>query len=172
MKHIILIGFKHVGKSTVGQSLAHALSLSFVDLDRELEKKHAEKTGSSISCRTLYALLGSERFRSLEHETLLEQLSNESQFVLALGGGTPILEQNQDLIHNHIAIHITSPKESVYERIMLAGKPAFLSPDENTYDSFSRVWDERAGIYENLASFAVENNGSIETTVHEILKSL
>jgi shikimate kinase len=55
---------------------------------------------------------------------------------------------------------------------MLAGKPAFLSPDENTYESFARVWEERKPVYESCATHEVENTGSINDTVGVIKKFL
>lgn len=170
--HIVLIGFKHVGKSTIGKMLAEKLSLPLVDLDREIEKHH-KKTGDTIlSCREIYSKIGREAFRDLEHTLLGNVLSQKDRSVVSLGGGTAVDTRNQDILRGSTVILITSPKEAAYERIMLSGKPAFLSPDENAYDSFSRVWDEREKIYKNLAVITVENKGSLDETLENIIQQL
>jgi len=170
--HIILIGFKHVGKSTIGKSLSIELLLPFIDLDREIEARHKEQHGAHISCRELFRQIGSDAFRALEHEVLSDVLARQESSIVSLGGGTPITMLNQELLKGRTILHITSQKESVYERIMLSGKPAFLSPDENTYESFARVWNERMPIYQSLATHTIENNSSPSEIVQKIKQLL
>lgn len=169
---IILIGFKHVGKSTIGTLLCERLSLPLIDLDRAIEKYRAQKTGENLTCREIYTALGRHAFRGLEYTLLAESLAGSTHAIISVGGGTPMDERSSAIMRGHTVIHITAPKETVYERIMLSGKPAFLSPDENTYDSFSRVWDERKKIYESLATITVENNGKMEDTANRIIAAL
>ncbi len=170
--HIILIGFKHVGKSTIAKLLAQKLSLTLIDLDREVEKRYKNTSGCLAACRKIFGQIGERAFRALEHETLADILAGSPTKVISLGGGAPTNPKNQKILKGQTVVHITSPKEAVYERIMLSGKPAFLSPDENSYESFSRVWDERKKIYEELATIRVENNGKISETVEAVVKAL
>ncbi|MBI4250237.1 shikimate kinase [Candidatus Uhrbacteria bacterium] len=170
--HIVLIGFKHVGKSTIGKLLSEKLSLPLTDLDREMEKQHAQTSGTAASCREIYNTVGREKFRDLEHTVLQKSLLPKNRMVVSVGGGTAVDSRNQELLRAHTVILITSPKEAVYERIMLSGKPAFLSPDENTYDSFSKVWDEREKIHRGLAKITVANNGKTQEAVEQIMALL
>lgn len=172
MNHIILIGFKHVGKSTIGERASKGLHMQFIDLDREVEKMHAERTGNSLTCREIYVSEGKQNFRDLEHETLTKILSSEKKSLIALGGGTPMDVRNQELIKKHTPILISSPQEMVYERIMLCGKPAFFSPDENPYQTFERIWEERRSVYEKIATTIVHNNGSLDEVVQHIIATI
>ena len=172
MNHTILIGFKHVGKSTIGERASKELQLPFIDLDREIEKTHSQRTGNSLTCREIYASQGEQHFRDLEHETLGTILSSEEQALIALGGGTPMDPRNQQLIENHRTILISSPQEMVYERIMLRGKPAFFSPDENPYQTFERIWEERKKVYEKISATTVQNNGSLDEVVEHLVQTI
>ena len=70
------------GKSTMGKCLATQLKYQFIDLDQEIEKK----VGKTIA--QLFEEGGEAQFRSIERETLLENLQLQDT-VLATGGGTP-----------------------------------------------------------------------------------
>ncbi len=170
MKHTILIGFKHVGKSTIGKRASMKLNMPFIDLDKEIEKLHCERTGNTMTCREIYAADGEQHFRDLEHETLENLLSSEEQTLIALGGGTPMDPRNQEILKNHRTILVSSPQEMVYERIMLRGKPAFFSPDENSYETFERIWEERKSVYEKITATVVQNNSSLDEVVEKLVK--
>ena len=70
-----------VGKTTVGRQLAEDLSMPFVDLDAEIERR------SRRSCAQWFAESGEGAFRKIETEVLESVLCGEP-VVLALGGGT------------------------------------------------------------------------------------
>jgi shikimate kinase len=93
-KVIFLCGFMGSGKTTVGQLLAERLHCAFVDLDLEIEKT-AGKTIAEI-----FAANGEDYFRTLESEVLKNtvQKSENTNAVVALGGGTPCFPQNVETI--------------------------------------------------------------------------
>lgn len=168
MKHIILIGFKSVGKSAIGKELARQTGKPFVDLDEEVEKAFAENNGQHLTCRQIMLKDGQEAFRKLEHNALKQILQSTDDSVIALGGGTPMLKANRALVLEHKAIQITAPKSIVYERIMVNGRPAFFSPDEHPLESFNRIWEQRSKVYNELSKIKVENSGTIESAVQKI----
>ena len=84
-KSIFLIGYRASGKTSVGRSLAKELSLRFLDLDRELERRQ----GRTIT--ELVAAQGWPHFRDLERE-LLAEVSGQPGLVVSTGGGA-ILHQ-------------------------------------------------------------------------------
>src|SRR2546425_9509828 len=106
---IILIGFKHVGKSCLGKALAIKLKRDFIDLDVVLEARYFELTGEGLNCRRIVHQHGIEYFRKLE-ATVLKEVMSKKPGVLAVGGGTPLTPENQQLISQGTVIQIKARK--------------------------------------------------------------
>jgi shikimate kinase len=79
-KTIALVGLMGVGKSSIGRRLAHALDMTFIDADSEIEKA----AGCSIS--EIFERLGEPSFREGERR-VISRLIDETPHVLATGGG-------------------------------------------------------------------------------------
>ena len=88
---VALTGFMGCGKSSVGRELSTLLSIPVVDLDQYI----VERAGKSIP--DIFAERGEQGFRDLESEMLKEVLDND-RFILSLGGGTILREENAALI--------------------------------------------------------------------------
>ncbi len=172
MTHLILIGFKHTGKTSLGRSLAERMGRGFIDLDEEIVRAHQAKGDKHVSCREILNEHGEEYFRELEHETLQSVLDSSEDFVLAVGGGTPMTARNQDLMKTHHVVHVSAPKSIVFERIMINGKPAFFPKEADTFDSFQQLWSERIPVFDSLAHVKIENNDSLEKLTDTILSQL
>lgn len=170
-KHIILIGFKHVGKSVIGRELAVRLQKPFVDLDQKVESAFLDIYHEKLTCRQIMQKHGQLFFRELER-LCLKQIMGSSSSIISLGGGTPIEEENQTLLKHHVLIHITAPRGIVFERIMLQGRPAYFSTEEDPFSSFNRLWNEREKIYLKMTTLSIENNNSIELAVNTIIKKM
>lgn len=170
--HLVLIGFKHVGKSLLGENLSTRLERPFVDLDAELVRLHAKHCGQEESCREILHKHGDAFFRDLESEALSKILEGEVPLILALGGGTPLVERNQLLLQGHELVHVAAPRSVVFERIMINGKPAFFSPEGDAFDQFQELWAERIPVFERLAKITVKNEGSIDALTDEVLAHL
>lgn len=170
-KHLILIGFKNTGKSVIGYELAKHLHERFVDLDKVIETLYADTNAETLNCRQIMQVRGEDFFRQLEHDALKKVIAGKAS-IISLGGGTPLHESNQKLIKPFTIIHITAPRGIVFERIMVNGRPAFFLSNEDPFDSFNRIWDEREAVYKTLASFTIDNNGSKKAGVDQILTKL
>lgn len=168
---IILLGFKNVGKSTVGKKLAEKLRRPFIDLDEEIEQTYQSQAQQHLSCREILIRHGEFFFREVEAQAL-RKVMNKPTAVIALGGGTPLREENQLLLKPHWLVHITAAPNIVYQRMMAHGKPAFFPMEQNTEDFFQRLWSQRETVYAGLADLTVDNTESVEQTVAVILKSL
>lgn len=83
-----LLGYMGVGKSTLGQLLAETLDLHFIDLDSYIEKME------EISISELFERKGEIYFRKAESIALEEIIAKKEDFVLSLGGGTPVYGNN------------------------------------------------------------------------------
>ena len=166
-KSIILIGFKHVGKSALGYALALRLAKPFIDLDAEIEREFQEQ----YTCRQIMHIYGQAYFRDLEKK-LLTQVMQADPAIIALGGGTPLDLDNQALIRHHTVVHVVAPRDLVFARIMKQGRPEFFPAEKPPLETFHQLWDEREAIYKSLASVAVENNGLLVSAVEQMLQHL
>ena len=92
--------------------------------------------------------------------------------MISLGGGTPLSLANQEIIKPHVLLRVVGPPGVVFERIMVGGRPAFFDPNEDPYESFSRLWSERDEIYRKLTTCTVDNSGTTERAVNEAIKHL
>jgi shikimate kinase len=169
--HIILIGFKHVGKTLIGRRLAKALNKKFIDLDREVEKLYEKKYLTFFTCRQIMQSHGESNYRELESEALKQILKLQS-CVISLGGGTALSPSNQEIIKPHVLLHVVAPRGIVFERIMVDGRPAFFDPNEDPYESFSRLWDERNQVYQKLTTRIVDNSNTADKAVNEAITHL
>jgi shikimate kinase len=170
-KHIILIGFKHVGKTAVGRELAACTQRDFIDLDQKIEMRYEEQYQQKKSCRQIMQQQGEIFFREIETLALRDVIYLKPS-IISVGGGTSLHEENQRLIEPHNIVHVTAPRGVVFERIMLNGRPAFFSENEDPFVSFNRLWEERVKIYQRIANFSVENSGSVAAAVKEIMEQL
>lgn len=170
-KPIILIGFKHVGKSTIGVNVAKKLQRSFIDLDSLIEQHYLQAHGHSLSVREIVQQHGSDGFQELEQQALTAALSYDNT-VIALGGGTVLSATNQQLLAEHCLVHVTAPKAEVFSCIMATGYPASFPQDADPETGFEQCWQQRLPIYTALATHTVNNDASIEVAVNSLLQQL
>lgn len=169
--HIVLIGFKHTGKSAIGEHLAKKLHMPFVDLDKMIELIYENKFNHKLTCRKIMENEGEKFFRFLETRAL-SKIIDENPSIISLGGGTPLSLENQRIITPYLLIHIKAPIGIVYERIVMNGQPAFINSEEDLFDAFNRLWSERIGVYEKIQDFSILNDSSIQESVNKITKKL
>src|SRR3972149_1082191 len=143
MPHIFLYGPPGTGKSTVGKILARNLKLPFVDLDRIIEKN----AGMPISL--IVEQQGELMFRNFETSTL-RALVDETESVVALGGGALLRDENRSFAESHGRVILLIAKlETLLERLNEDSmKRPLLSGDLG--EKLSSLLAKR---YEHYASF-------------------
>jgi len=166
MKHIVLIGFKNVGKTVIGKGLAERLGRTFVDLDAEIEKRQGMRV------RAMVEKGGEPKFRGIESAQLKKVLASTEPLVLALGGGTPMLTINQKLISEHSVVLIAARKDTIFTRIMKGGRPPFFPKGGSDREAFEKLYAERKPVYERIADVKVKNEKHVEDAVEEIISQL
>ena len=149
---VVLIGFKHTGKSAIGKDLARKLNVPFSDVDQLIESLYESKCREKSTCRQIVRKMGEPFFRHLERDALSQAVTLKPS-VISLGGGAPMNVKNQNMIKPFIVVHVTAPKHIVLERIYASGQPACLSPEENLLVTFNQIWNEREPVYEKIKAF-------------------
>lgn len=89
---IILIGYMASGKSSIGEKLAKKLKYNFADLDDLIEEKE------NLTVSEVFKIKGEVYFRKQEAIHLKDQIENNTDLVLAVGGGTPCYGTNMEVI--------------------------------------------------------------------------
>jgi len=108
---VFLVGLPGSGKSTVGRHLARRLGRDFYDSDHVLEKH----LGCSI--REYFEQAGEQAFRDREAATIAE-LARLPGIVLSTGGGTPLREDNRQVLReNGWVVYLKSNPDDIFRRL-------------------------------------------------------
>lgn len=154
---VAIVGYMGCGKTTVGRSLARALRLEFVDLDRAI----VNEAGKSIP--EIFAEHGEARFRSLEHDALLDALENKAPGVVACGGGIVVRKDNRVLLRDVTTVFLREDTDVLYKRTRGPGRPLRAASREE----FERRYVERLPFYREVADVEVEVDGRPPSEVAE-----
>ena len=79
-RRIALLGLRGAGKSSLGEKLAAALGVPFIELDHEVEREAGAKLGE------VFAMYGQEAYRRFERRALERVLRTHESAVIAAGG--------------------------------------------------------------------------------------
>ncbi len=155
-ENIILIGMPGCGKTAVGKALADCLGKTFVDADAVI----TEEAGMSIP--EIFDSEGESGFRSRETK-VLSDLGKGSGQVIATGGGCVTREENYPLLFQNGSI-IWLQRD--LDKLPTDGRPLSQA------GRLEQMYAVRKPLYEAFADYIVDNNGSLEDTIAEILYQL
>ena len=161
MRNIILIGMPGSGKRTFGKMLAQKLGREFVDADTYLE----EKEGKTI--KELFTV-SEDCFRDAEERTI-QDLAQKEGLVIATGGGVVKRERNiTHLKKSGIILFIDRKPEDIVTDVEVGTRPLLAEGTKKVFD----LYNERIALYRKSADVAVENKGSLDEVMEEMLKTL
>lgn len=147
---VVLVGPMGAGKSTVGRLLAERLGAAFRDTDDDVEAAE----GRPIS--DIFVDAGEEYFRAVERAAVATALA-EHGGVLALGGGAVMAEQTRALLAGHRVVFLRVGLTDAAARVGLgASRPLLLG---NVRGTMKTLLDERAPVYESVATAVVDTDG-------------
>jgi len=163
--NVFLVGPMGAGKSTIGRLLAAELNLRFRDSDRVIE----ERTGADIPW--IFDKEGEDGFR--ERETaVLSELANETNAVIATGGGTVLREQNRALMKaSGYVCYLTASIDQLVERTSRDKKRPLLQV-ENPRQKIIDLLSLRDPLYQEAADFVVNTDRRSPKAVAQEIASL
>ncbi len=151
--NLVLIGYRAVGKTSIGQRLAALLQRPFLDLDQILE----QEAGESIP--ELVARTGWPEFRRREKE-LVARLAAPRGLILATGGGVVLDPENVARLRTggHL-VWLRARPETIRARLaqdpeQLQQRPGLTA--RGTLAEIDSVLQERLPLYQAAADFILE----------------
>ena len=164
---IALIGPMAVGKSAVGQQLAHQLGAPFVDTDVVV-------AGSHGSIAEIFASRGEHAFRELEARAVARAIEDAqgSNAVISLGGGAVLDSGTQQLLGRCTVVYLECDADTVAERIARnSGRPLLAAGD--AMERWKALFTTRRPVYERLADLVIDvRNGSVPELARRIENAL
>lgn len=153
------------GKTTVGKQLARLLSLSFVDLDAEIESR----CGADIEW--IFDVEGEEGFRRRESSILCEVAARD-RIVIATGGGVVLRPENRALLKKSgTVIYLSIPAEDLYQRTLRDTKRPLLQVEDRRA-VIERLIEEREPLYQEVADIIYDGVNANPQASASALKSL
>jgi shikimate kinase len=164
--NIFLVGMMGAGKTTVGRALASRMKREFVDTDRLL----VDRTGVPVA--TVFEIEGEEGFRRRE-SSVLEEICEQDERVVATGGGIVLAESNRRLMREcGTVVYLRARLESLWERTRHdTSRPLLATP--NPKARLAELLKQREHLYRDAAHVIVESGPqSAATLVNRVLAAL
>lgn len=108
----MLMGFMGAGKTTIGKKLSEDCGCRFIDTDEWIEREQNREISD------IFEKDGEEAFRDMETALLKHLLNEKESFVLSIGGGMPVREENRELLRKlGTVIYLKTSKEEILRRV-------------------------------------------------------
>lgn len=176
-RHLVLMGLRASGKSTAGRLAAQSLNIAFIDLDALVLRELGAR-----SVTEAWAEHGERAFRAAEAACLKTALRHHREDVLALGGGTPMINAaRQDLQAAVVAgavvgpVYLHAPPEVLAGRLLASPGDRPPLGDQDLPDEVRGVYEKRDSVYQALAGEVLEVGdlavGAVGRCLVEVWKS-
>lgn len=150
------------GKTTIGRQLAKRLQCSFYDSDKEIEKR----TGASVSL--IFELEQEDGFRKRER-TVIDELTQRQNIILATGGGAVLSDENRiHLTSRGYVIYLSASVDQLLQRTS-QDKNRPLLKTKNPREKLIELIEKRDPLYRQVANLIVKtDNQSVKAVVFKI----
>lgn len=165
--HIILIGYMGCGKTTLGKKISFRKKIALLDTDKMIEQKQ-RKTVSEIFDED-----GEAAFRMMETECLKEIRNYSDRYVISVGGGLPLKEENRKLLKElGCVFYLRARPDTIYGRLKNDTTRPLLRGD-NPADKIREMIEARDPLYRKAADVIVDvDEKGYEKIIGEILKGM
>lgn len=165
--NIVLVGPMGSGKTSVGRRLACVLKRDFFDSDFEI----VARTGVAID--HIFDVEGEEGFRNRE-TSMLTDLCEISNIVIATGGGIVIKPENRELLkHNSFVVYLSSSVEQLVNRTARSKSRPLLERSTNREQTIKDILEARESFYQEVADIVIDTTGKkLYAIINEITKSI
>jgi len=153
--NVFLIGYRCVGKTTVGKSIARMTGRSFIDSDKLIVQE------SEKSIQKIVDTEGWDAFRAMER-SMLKKICKKDRQVVATGGGVVLNTDNvKEMKRSGVIVWLRATAPTILERILQDENRGNLRPaltDKGLKDEIEETLLERRPFYENAGHFFVNTD--------------
>lgn len=164
---LVLVGPMGAGKSTIGKILSTELGYEFFDTDKVIE----QRCGADIPW--IFDVEGESGFRHRE-SNVIKDLSQQSQAVVATGGGAMMSELNRDYVtRSGFVIYLNTSVEQQYLRTHKdKNRPLLHQDNDGAFKVLERLMAVRDPQYREVADLVVDTDKrNLRGVVNLILKT-
>jgi len=143
-RRLALIGLRGAGKSSLGQRLADAMHVPFVELNREIERV------AGCGLAEIHNLLGPSAYRRYERRALEETIALYPDAVIATPGGIVSDASTFNmLLANCFTVWLKASPEEHMNRVIAQGdlRPMAGNSSSEAMDDLKRILAGRAAFY-------------------------
>ncbi len=161
-ENLVFLGMMGSGKSSIGLQIAKKLKLTFVDIDKEIEKE------LGISIKKIFETKGENFFRKFEEKITLKKLKLES-VVISLGGGAFTNKSiRKEVLRSSVSFWLNWNTTILLKRIRYSKKRplAFNATDNELVDLIKK----RNNIYSKALYEIKCDNLSKKQVIDKVLK--
>src|ERR1700730_154991 len=150
---IALIGLRGSGKSTLGKLLGTKLGVSFIELDREIEKT------SGMALGEIFEMFGQPTYRRFERSALDAMIDKHPRFVLAAGGSL-VTEPGtfERLLTACVTIWVRAKPDEHMSRVIEQGDLRPMADNKRAMDDLVSILKSREPLYAK-ADYVLETAG-------------
>ncbi len=164
-KHIFMIGFMGVGKTSTSRALSRQLGVKEIDTDAMI----VEQAGMAIS--DIFAQQGEEAFRQME-TTLLDEIAEMNPCIVSCGGGMVMRPENVEKMKKQGKIVLLSATpETIYSHVKDSTSRPLLNGNMNV-EYIAELMKQREPAYEKAADYKIVTDGLNPRKVAEKITQL
>lgn len=164
--NIYLVGMPGAGKTTVGRQLARRLHRQFIDVDHEIEVR------AGVRIADIFEAEGEAGFREQEARVIAD-LSNQSNLIVATGGGAVLRPENCAAIKKSgLVVYLRVAPRILFDRTRHdANRP--LLQVANPMMRIEELFTQRDPIYQDVADLVMTSGGgSVSYLVTQVEREL
>lgn len=157
-KHIFMIGFMGVGKTSTSRALSRKLGVKEIDTDAMI----VEQEKKSIS--EIFADEGEEYFRAKETE-LIDKIGEMAPCIISCGGGMAMREVNVEKMKKiGKVVWLTATPETIYSHVKDSTNRPLLNGNMNV-PYIKSLMDAREPKYRKAADIIIQTDGCVPAQV-------
>ncbi len=152
LKNIVLIGYMGSGKSSIAACINKLTGMKTFEMDALIEERE------HMTISEIFEKHGEQYFRDKE-TALLSELTGMENVVVSCGGGTPLREENRDILKKAgVVVWLKADANTIYERIKNAKDRPLLNGNM-TVSHIKEMMESRKDKYEACAGFCIDTDG-------------